>query len=430
MAKDLTDLAIKALKPGSARREVPDGHTRGLFFVIQPSGAASWAVRYRFAGKPTKFTIGPYPAYDLKTARQLASKAMLDVARGIDPAATKRDAKAAAKEQPADDYDLVENVVKAFIDRYAKKNHKNWRETERVLNNELVWGWKGRRIGEIKRAHIHDILDRMIDRGAPVQANRALTTMRKFFNWAVEREIIEASPCSRVKPPTPTTSRDRVLSDDEIKASWEAFGTAGRPFGDLAKLLLLTGQRRGEAAKMKWTDVDLNKAIWNIPKANAKNGVFHQVPLSAPAIDLLKKMPKIKVDDTDSPFVFTTTGKTPVSGFSKAKKRFDSALKAATKAADAPNENLDEVDEADGWVLHDMRRTCASGMAKLGVAPHIVEAVLNHKSGQIKGVAAVYNRFKYDPEKRAALEAWGRYVDAIVTSETVSNVFRLSNVRA
>lgn len=404
MAKDLTELAIKALKPGPSRREVPDGHTRGLFFVIQPSGAASWAVRYRFDGKPTKLTIGPYPAYDLKTARQFASKALLDVARGIDPAATKREAKAAAKDKPVDDYDFIENVVKAFIDRYAKKNHKHWRETERVLNNELVSGWKGRRIGEVKRAHIHDILDRMIDRGAPVQANRALTTMRKFFNWAVERDVLETSPCDRVRPPTPTTTRDRVLNDDEIKASWAAFDAAGWPFGDLAKLLLLTGQRRGEAAKMKWSDVDFDRRVWNIPKANAKNGVFHQVPLSSLAIRVLKALPKTNVDEICNPYIFTTTGKTPVSGFSKAKRRFDSLLQASANSDGAAKPNAGGCSDRS-WVLHDMRRTCASGMAKLGVAPHVVEAVLNHKSGQIKGVAAVYNRHDYAAEKQAALGA-------------------------
>lgn len=424
MAKDLTDVALKSFKPSASRREIPDGKERGLFFIVQPSGAMSWAYRYRFNGKPRKLTIGPYPLVDLKTARQRAKTAATEVDNGQDPAAAKRDAKKAAREKVSDDHDLVENVVDRFMDRYAKIKHKNWPETRRVLNNELLPKWRGRRIGEIRRADIHDILDRIVDRGAPVQANRVLTTLRKFFKWAADREIIEISPCAKVEPPTPTFDRERVLTDKEIRLAWRAFDREGWPFGDIAKLLLLTGQRRGEVAKMRWSRLDLKSQIWTIPRIVAKNSVLHRIPLSAPALRILKMLPKIKIkkEEVDSDFVFTTTGKTPVSGFSRARGRIDVILAAEIETLQRDAPGAEGLEPAERWIMHDMRRTAASRMGKLGILPHVIEAVLNHKSGVIKGVAAIYNRYDYDPEKEQALRAWGQYLELVINEKPVDNL--------
>src|SRR5277367_287321 len=180
MAKDLTVKAIENLKPGPARREVPDGHTRGLFYVLQPSGSGSWAYRYRFAGKPKKLTLGPYPALDLKSSRQMASEAAQTLARGDDPAAAKQVAKVTARAAAEPERDLIETVAISFVERYAKKQtrEKTWRETERILAREIVEPWRGRRLSAIRRADVHDLLDKIVDRGSPILANRALVALR------------------------------------------------------------------------------------------------------------------------------------------------------------------------------------------------------------------------------------------------------------
>jgi integrase len=432
MAKDLTIKALENLKPGAARREIPDGHTRGLFFVVQPSGAGSWAYRYRFAGKPKKLTLGPYPAIDLPSARKLASEAIQAVARGDDPAAAKQVAKQAARVEAAPVRDLIETVVETFIERYAKKQTRenSWRETERILKREVIGAWEGKRLSQIGRADVHDLLDKIVDRGAPIVANRTLAAFRRMCSWAVERGLIDASPCEKVRAPAAENSRDRVLSDDEIKRAWEAFEAMGWPFGPLAQMLLLTGARRDEVADARWSEIDLDKKIWNIVKERAKNGMAHEIPLSDAAVTILKSLPRIS-DGKKSDLVFTTTGKTSVSGFSRAKEQFDAVILDAFRAAAvARGDDLEQVTAPAHWTFHDLRRTAASGMAGLGIAPHVVEAVLNHKSGTIKGVAAVYNRYSYADEKRAALEAWARKLDAIVSGRAPANVVELAQARA
>jgi integrase len=424
MAKDLTVKALECLKPGAVRREVPDGHTRGLFYVLQPTGAASWAYRYRFAGRPKKLTIGAYPALDIRAARELASEAAKAVARGDDPAATKQSAKIAAREASNEARDLVETVTETFLARYAQKQtkEKSWRETERLLNKEVVGAWRGRRLAAIGRADVHDLLDKIVDRGAPIVANRTLAALRRMCGWAVERGIIDASPCEKVKAPAGEKSRDRVLSDDELRLSWGAFEKIGWPFGPLAKLLVITGARLREVAEMRWSEIDHAAKTWTIPKERAKNAVAHEIPLSAPALAILESIPRVDGGKGAPGFVFTTTGRTAVSGFSRAKEQFDEAiLDTLRNGASDP----EKIAAPERWTMHDLRRTAASGMAGLGFPPHVVEAALNHKSGTIRGVAAVYNRYSYSAEKRAALDAWARALDAIVTGKPAGNVVEL-----
>ena len=433
MAKDLTVKALENLKPGMARREVPDGHTRGLFYVLQPTGAASWAYRYRFAGKTKKLTLGPYPALDLKASRQMASEAAQTLARGDDPAAAKQVAKVTARAAAAPERDLVEAIAASFVERYAKKQtrEKSWRETERILTREVVEAWRGRRLSAIKRPDVHELLDKIVDRGTPIAANRTLAALRRMCSWAVERGLVETSPCEKVRAPAAETSRDRVLADDEIRAAWAAFEGAGWPFGPLAQLLLLTGQRLREVGEARWQEVDLDAKTWTIPKERAKNGVAHEVPLSEAALRILRALPRVEAGPRPAGFIFTTNGKTAVSGFSRAKAGFDKAtLGGMRKAALERGDDPDAFEPPAQWTLHDLRRTAASGMAGLGIAPHVVEAALNHKSGSIKGVAAVYNRYSYGAEKRAALDAWGRYLDALVSGAPASNVVDLAKARA
>jgi integrase len=372
MAKVLTQIAIDKLKPGLARREVPDGKESGLYFVCQPSGSMGWALRYRFAGKPRKFTIGPYPGISLAKARTEAARAKTSVADGIDPSAAKIAAKMAARAAREEDADLIEKVVETFVARHAKPKQKETtsREVERCLNREIVARWRGRRLSKISKADIHELLDSIVDRGADIQANRTLAAVRRMCNWAVERGLIATSPCTGIKAPTAERSRDRVLSDDELKAVWQVSEAIGWPFGPMVRLLLVTGQRRSEVSGMRWAEIDLDAKIWTLPRTRSKNGKAHAVHLNALAIEILQALPRVS---GKAGYVFSTTGETGVSGFSRVKDRLDTKL-----PADMPN-----------WRLHDLRRTFASGCAKLGIAVHVVEAALNHRSGTIRGVAAV-----------------------------------------
>lgn len=448
MAKDLTAKAIENLKPQRKRSEVPDGYTRGLFFVMQPSGAASWAFRYRFGGKPKKLTIGPYPAFELKDARAAAGIASRAVGRGEDPGAKKQAAKVEAKRAADPDAsDLFENVASKFVERYAKAKTKasSAKESERILKTTVgeAWekggvkwkGWNGKSLTALSRADVHTLLDKVGDGRGPIMANRVLAAVRRMCSWAVERGIIDESPCDKVKAPAAEKSRERILTDDEIKLAWAAFETIGEPFGKVAKLLLLSGQRREEVARMEWEELKLSgkpeERAWTIPAARTKNGKAHEVALSDIAATLLENVTRF-ADDNGRParFVFTTTGTTTISGFSKAKRQIDAAILKARQATERANGgDVDKVLNIPAWTLHDLRRTAASGMAGLGIAPHVVEAVLNHKSGSIKGVAAVYNRYAYTEEKRAALFAWARYLETLTTSKATSNVVDFATAR-
>jgi integrase len=188
--------------------------------------------------------------------------------------------------------------------------------------------------------------------------------------------------------PMKESARDRVLSDDEIGKLIAFAQSDGYPFGAIYQLLLLTGQRRGEVSAMRWSELDLNRRIWMIPSDRAKNGHAHEVPLSDFVLRILREVPRFLHSD----FVFTTSGRSPVSGFGRAKRRYEHALGASD------------------WRVHDLRRTAASGMARLGIPPHVIEKVLNHRTGIISGVAAIYNRYGYIEEKRDALGRWGEWV--------------------
>lgn len=434
MAKALTVAAVEKLKPEAVRREIPDTKPSGLYLIIQPTGSKSWAVRYRFGGRSRKLTLGSYPALDLVKARKRASDALTAASDGKDPASLKiqgrEDAKLAER-------DLFPELAKAFVVKHLKHNkRRSWRETARLLglrelpdrpnefelirkpdNDEkkgrgrkrtrdgLAHRWRKRNVADITKRDIADELDAL----APIVANRTLGALKNFFNWAVKRGVLETSPCKGVDKPTEEEqSRDRVLTDDEVVLLWKAADAANYPFGPFTKLLLLTGARRDEVAGMTEDEIDLDAKTWTIPKERAKNKKAHVVPLSDTAVAVIEALPKIVGQDG---LLFTMTGVTPISGFSKARN-----------ALHAKMFELADGEEIPHWVFHDLRRTAASGMAKLKVAPHVIEAVLNHQSGTIKGIAKVYNRNTYEPEKRVALDAWARYIEHLTDGTKASNV--------
>jgi integrase len=381
MRKALTDKAMEALKPEARRYEVHDLHCPGLSVRVSQDGRKTFNVKFRYGVKQKRLALGIYPRLTLAKARDKAIAALRQLDDGIDPTSRRR--------QPGM---LVEAVCADFIRQYAKPRNRNWRETERVLERELIAAHGQRDIRELRRPDILEILDAAVEREAAYQANRILATVRKLFNWCIERGIIEANPIVGLKAPTREQSRDRVLDDDEIARLLRACQNEVYPFRQFVPMLLATAQRRGELAAMRWSEIDTEAKTWVIPGERSKNGKPHVVPLSAYALAVLDSVPRF----LDCDFVFTTTRKTPISGFSKMLAR------------------LSEASNTTDWRLHDLRRTAASGMARVGVAPHVVEKALNHISGTISGVAAVYNRYAYDAEKRDALDRWGERLQGLV----------------
>jgi integrase len=414
VAKALTVRAIETLKPGPARREVPDGNVPGLYLIVQPSGKKSWAIRYRNAdGRTRKLTLDNYPVMDIGKAREQARKALSQARDGEnprDPAEEKVTAKRAPKVAPAPP-DLIETVVDVFVKRYADKNTRasSAREYRRVLDREVVSRWPGRRLSTITRAEIHDMLDAHADRGAAVQANRTLAAFRKLCNWAVDRGMIATSPCAGVKPPTAESGRTRVLNEDEMRAIWRVADKLGYPFGPIVKLLMLTGQRKSEVGDLVWPEIDIGSALWTLPAARAKNGIEHEIPLSQQALDVLATLPRLGASNG---FAFTTTVRTPVSGYGRFKEQIDRAI-----AADV-GESLPH------WTFHDLRRTCATGLARLGIALPVIERTLNHVSGSFAGIVGTYQKHSYSDEKRAALTAWGAFIERLM-SEPGANVVEI-----
>jgi integrase len=218
-----------------------------------------------------------------------------------------------------------------------------------------------------------------------------------------------------MKPPTKEKPRDRVLTDDELRWFSAACDEIGWPFGALAKLLLLTAQRRDEVAGIEWAEIDFTNRVWVIPRHKTKNDRAHEVQLSDEAMEVLQTLPRVS-----DQLLFTTTGSTAVSGFSRSKRRLDAAMLKAKRIELGARKG----DAIPRWTLHDLRRTAATGMARLNIPPHVVDRILNHTSGTIRGVAAVYNRFAYLEERRAALEAWSIYLSDLL-KPTAANVVNL-----
>jgi integrase len=383
VAKKLTQIAITKIRPAATRREVPDGG--------KPSGKKSWAVRYRFRGQSRKYTLPGFPSLPL--AHRQAQVVLDQVAEGLDPAAEKRRLAA-----PSSD-DLFRNVAANFIQRHVKQHNsiRYGRDVTNMLAKDILPSWGDRRIQDIGKRDVLELLHAIAARGGGLSTNRTLSIVKKLFAWAIDQDIVSSSPAASVKKPVKERSRDRVLGDEEIKSLWLACDRVPL-WGPITKILLLTGQRRGEVGGMTWDELDLDKARWSLPAVRTKNGKAHEVPLSDAAVAVIREMPR------HGPYVFTTGGARPIGNYGRGKAAIDHALEQGLPR----------------WTFHDLRRTVATGMAKLHIPLHVTEAVLNHVSGSLAGVAGVYNRHDYADEKRQALEAWARFVLSLETpSENV-----------
>lgn len=437
----LTAKSVETAKPDpKGRVEIPDAGLPGLYLVVQPSGAKSWAYRYRIEGKPKKLTVGPVllkreagevegdiafgSPMTLSEARRAARRAIQLVAEGIDPSGAKKTAKEKQKVEAERQRNTVEFLASEFIQRYAKPNNRSWAEKERQFKSEINPVWGHRDIASISKRDVIELLDAIIDRGSSVTANRVLATLKTYFGWLVERDVLMSSPAVGIAKPTAEKSRDRILTDDELRRVWLVAGGFEYPFGDFWRLLLLTGQRRNEVAGMFRNELTLNAEHpeWTIPGARTKNGKAHVVALAPAAVSILSGLPEIG----EKGYVFTTTGETPISGFSRSKDRFDAAiLEAAKKEAIDADTDPDDV-MIEPWTLHDLRRTMASGMARIGISLPVIERCLNHVSGSFAGIVGVYQRHEFRDETRAAFIAWADFVQDLVNPKAKDNVINLA----
>lgn len=384
----LNEKKIASIKASHKRQEFWDTSLQGFGLRVSPTGLKTYFMMCRENDKQRRISLGRYPIISLADAREEARAKLRLISLGL-PLEEKKE-KAIS----------LEHVFNSFIEIYAKKKTKDWQRTDKRLRGTLIKEYGCMDIREITRKNLISLLDSIVARGTPIQANRVHSGMSKFFKWCIERGYIESSPALNISKPAPENPRDRVLSDEELTKIWIETEKMSYPFGPLFQLLILTGQRRSEVSDMRWSEVILKDKIWIIPKERAKNGHSHSVPLSDEAIRILKKTPKFLHSD----FVFSTTGRSSVSGFGKVKSR------------------LDKKSDTHGWTIHDIRRTVASGMAKLKVSPYIVEKILNHVSGTFSGVAGVYNRYGYDDEKREALQIWENYVLGSIENDGINNI--------
>jgi len=383
MRKALTAKTLEAVtNNGPKRLEIFDALLPGFGVRVSTNGHKSFFCVVRHLGRLRRFTIGPYPRISLSDAREVARNLMSQADRNLPV-------------EPSANAQKLRDIIPQFIELYARPKNRGWQGAERLLMRNFK-PLLEMPLGEIKRTHVVRVLDDIMARGRPGTANHSLATIKKLMNWALDRGTIEINPITGLAPPGKKLSRDRVLNDDEVQQLMTAALAEGYPFGSLYLILLYTGQRRGEASGMRWSELSLQRRIWTIPSQRSKNGRAHEVPLSDPISQILTSVPRFLGSD----FVFTTTGTTPISGFGRAKDRVELALGCSD------------------WRVHDLRRTAASGMARLGVAPHVIEAVLNHRSGQISGVAAVYNRYRYQAEMREALSLWAEHLTRLQVCPT------------
>lgn len=369
----------------------------GFGIKVTPAGRKVFIVLYRTAGAGSrlrKYTIGTFGRVTLNQARVIAQKVFAAKLDGRDLAAEKKDSRRRTVA------DRVDDLLELFIAQHVSQN-RSAAEVSRMLRREVGSAWGNRSIHEITKRDVIDVVIAIEDRGAPIAANKALKAIKTFFRWCVGRAIIDRSPADGVPLPNKEVARDRVLSDDELAQLILAARQIGGAYGGIVEMLALTGQRREEVARCTWNEIEIGTRTWKLSSARTKNAKAHEVYLSDQAIGVLSRVKKT------GEFIFSRTGKVPFQDFSPAKRE------------------IDQLSGVAGWRLHDLRRTCVSGMARLGIAPHVADKIFNHQNGTISGVAAVYQRHDFLAERKMALETWGAHVQRTVgraTTKYWSNV--------
>lgn len=409
------DRTIKSLKPKNIRYDFREKSGNGFAIRVFPSGEKSWIFLYTFEGRKRRLTLGNYPAMSLAKARQAHRDALSILTIGKDPGLIKKNEKNEAR-----DSSTVNGLINEYIEIWAKPNKRSWEEDKRILmrNIEPIWG--KRKAASITRRDVILLLDSIKERGAPIAANRTLACIRRMFNFAIERDLVSASPCAAIKAPSKENQCTRCLTTDEIRLFWHSLSNSDLPDESqrtvkmspqtrlALKLQLVTAQRKGEVIGAEWKDMDLINRIWTIPAAKAKNNNPHRVPLSDFAIELLHEIKKL---NTNSQWLFPTArADKPVTG--------EAIAKALLRSIEAIG--------TEPFTPHDIRRTGATHMTAMGISRLVVSKILNHTDNN--SITAVYDRHSYDNEKRHALEAWSQKLKEIIDdSESANNIFPLKD---
>lgn len=415
MAERLNDRRIAALRVPTLeqrQRDYWDETLRGFGVRVSYGGKRAFVVRYRVNRRLRRLTLGPYPGLSLADARRKAREVLGDVARGDDPAQDKQERR---------DAETFGGLAKSYLE-VAEKRHRSWKEEQRIIDKDLLPELGFRLLVDIRRRDVRELVEAIArKRKAPVMANRTLGVLSRMFNFALDREWIEASPAARIPEPGEERSRERVLGDDELRELWVSLDSLAKMVepadededaqdhgekkpritpatAQAFQVQLLTAQRPGEVRSMRWLDVDLESRWWSIPATVAKNGQAHRVPLTKGVVEILKT--RRESASEGAIFVFENR---PGSG---------SVAHRGKKAASVLCRSL-----TFEFRAHDLRRTAATRMAEAGIPRDHIAKVLNHVEG---GPAAtrVYDRYNYDAEKREALDRWARGLAAIIEGKT------------
>lgn len=396
----LTNIMVASLKPAEKRYEVSD-IVPGLVLRVTPNGTKTYVVRYRFGAKICRLTIGRADDVSLSEARDMAREALKSVRSGINPADEKKENNRGKTNNTI----FFKDAASAFLNGHVKFL-KSKHELERMLDKDIIPALGDIDLKTITRHDVLNLTRKIKNEGHDIYANRVFACLRSLFRFCVENEIgdMQLSPLAGLRLPAKEHKRERVLLDDELAFLWLASEKISKIWGTFFKILILTGARRAEVAEAKWAEFDFNqeKPTWTLSEKRTKNGRVFVLPISPFIIDILNGIPRVSQCD----YVFTVTGKTPIIGFSDAKERLEKQVKILIEKMKNQNNYL----FSENWRIHDIRRTVATGMARIGIQPHVIEAALNHVSGAKAGVAGIYNRYSYFNEKTEAFTKWQEHV--------------------
>lgn len=382
-----TDRYVRNLKPQENRYEVWDGS--GLGVRVSPKGRKTWVYVYHFHGRSRRLTLGKFPGVSVRKAHAAHGEALSKLEEGIDPGLVAVKARKTFRDSPT-----VREIVDFYIDKWARPRKRSWKEDLRILEKDVVPRWGRMKIADVTRRDVMDLLDTIVARGAPIGANRTFRVLQRMFNFAIERDLIQNTPCLRIRPPAPEHRRERVLNEHELTIFLRRLSNA--KLSEMTKLALQfqlhTAQRRGEVARAEWSNIDLTEKVWTIPAPKSKNNSSHRVPLSRSAVAILENASQLS---HGSRWVFPAqrgnnhiTERSITRGLSRNLEYFD----------------------IEHFTPHDLRRTAATHMARSGLNRLVLSKILNHVDSSI---TSIYDLHSYDSEKRAALADWSEYLDSL-----------------
>jgi integrase len=383
----LTARFVDSVKTHGKRTEYFDKDVRGLALRISERGAKSWCILYRHRGRLRRLTLGSMDALTLAQARERARDELYAASKGEDPAQAKRDGRTA---------ETIADLADLYIEKWAKPRKRSWKADRNLLDHRILPKWRHRAIVDITRQDVRRLVERVAEDGAPIVANRVAALCSKLFAFALDRDLVTVSPAVRIPRPGHEQARDRVLTDDELRALWGAWDDLPAAMAAFYRLRLLTAQRGGEVAAMQWSDIDRDLSWWTIPATSSKNKLAHRVPLNAAAASILAAL--LATAHQDDTYVLEAHERAKGNG-ARGKRQQSEA------AATFPVENFRG---------HDLRRTAASIMTSGGIPRLTVGKILNHTE---PGVTKVYDRHSYDPEKASAMAWWDQKLRSILDNK-------------